>query len=61
MTYKTSDNDFNVSEFQITERNASALNGFTDLNLQGDSAYSNEAFSMEGENGKHLAQAPVCG
>ena len=52
MTYKKRDNDFNVNEFQITERNVSALNGFTDLNLQGDSSYSNEAFSMEGENGK---------
>lgn len=55
MTYKKrDDNDFNVNEFQITERNLTALNGFTDLNLQGESAYSNEAFSMEGENGKSL-------
>ena len=53
MTYKKrDDNDFNVSEFQITERNTGAPNGLTDLNLHGDSSYSNEAFSMEGENGK---------
>ena len=50
MTYKKSD-DININEFQITERNISSLNGFSDLNLQNNSSYQNEAFSMDGENG----------
>lgn len=52
MTYNKNDNEFNVNEFQITERNTSALNGFSDLNLQNNSSFSNEAFSMDGETGK---------
>ena len=49
MTYKKNENnDFNVQEFQITER-SNALNGFTDLNLQNSStSFSNPAFSLEG-------------
>lgn len=54
MTFKkTSDSALNTKDFQITERNITGVNGFTDLNLK-SSIYSNEAFIMDGEQGMFL-------